>query len=425
MTTRSAPYPPIRWLFAAAGTVLQLCLGTVYAWSFFQKPLMAAGNWSNAQVAAAFSIAIAALGLAAAWGGVQLPRFGPRRLATTGGALFGAGYLLAALALRLHSLPLLYLGYGVIGGIGLGLGYVTPVATAARWFPDRKGFVTGMVVMGFGFGALLMSKLVAPALLRVTEDDLVRVFLFIGILLGALALAMGAILRNPPEAAAATGGAAVSHAGPAIRSGRFLMMWLIFFCNIFAGISIISFQSPLFQDLWQRTQAGLGAERLAAYGATLIAISSLSNGAGRFLWGALSDRLGRIQAFRIMLATQVLAFVGLALTGNPWIFAVLVCYVLLCYGGGFGTMPSFVLDVFGASRMATVYGAVLTAWSAAGVLGPLLVAGLKDHFPQDQAAVLAFGISAGTLAIGCLISLRLDNRPFEATPEPLSAESRH
>jgi len=146
------------------GAWLQLFLGTVYAWSYFQKPLMEGYGWSNAEVVRAFSLAICCLGLAAAWGGAKLPRFGPRKLIVSGGILFGAGYFLSAAALYCRSLPLLNFGYGVVGGTGLGLGYVTPVATVAKWFPDRKGLATGMVIMGFGFGALLMSKIVAPML---------------------------------------------------------------------------------------------------------------------------------------------------------------------------------------------------------------------------------------------------------------------
>ena len=171
---------PNRWIVALAGAWLQLFLGTVYAWSYFQNPISEAYGWTNTEVAGAFSLAICFLGLAAAWGGTKLPRYGPRRLAAIGGVLFGAGYLVAAAALRWRSLPLLYLGYGVVGGAGLGLGYVTPVATVAKWFPDKKGLATGLVIMGFGFGALLMSKLVAPALCQWSGNDLAVVFTCLG-----------------------------------------------------------------------------------------------------------------------------------------------------------------------------------------------------------------------------------------------------
>ena len=166
-----------RWLIAIMGTVLQLSLGTVYTWSFFQKPIMAAYGWNNVQVMWIFSIAICFLGLSAAVGGMILPKYGPKKLATTGALLYGIGYLISAYAMTISNLPLFYIGFGVIGGIGLGLGYVTPVATASKWFPDKKGFITGMVVMGFGLGALLMSKVIAPILMNITDGNIVKVFL--------------------------------------------------------------------------------------------------------------------------------------------------------------------------------------------------------------------------------------------------------
>jgi OFA family oxalate/formate antiporter-like MFS transporter len=189
-------------------------------------------------------------------------------------------------------------------------------------------------------------------------------------------------------------------------------MWLIFFCNIVAGISIVGFQSPLLQDLWKRVNPELPAAVLAGYGATLIGVSSLFNGVGRFFWGGLSDRLGRLPAFRLMLGTQLAVFALLALTATPWVFGALVCYVLLCYGGGFGTMPSFVLDVFGARLMPAVYGAILTAWSAGGLAGPQIVAYLKDH-AGDRAAPYSFAAGAAFLAGGFVLSwfLREPARP--------------
>ena len=411
---------PSRWLIAIMGTLLQLCLGTVYAWSYFQKPLVDTYGWSNTQVAWAFSIAICSLGLAAAFGGLRLPRSGPRKLAVAGGLLFGLGYLLAALALHWKSLVLLYLGYGVIGGCGLGLGYVTPVATAAKWFPDKKGLVTGMVIMGFGFGALLMSKVIAPLLMGFCHGNLVHVFALTGAVFLVLPAACGAWLRNPPPgyapegtpvAAPAPGAGVPLDTGTSghLASGQFLMMWLVFFCNILAGISIIGFQSPLFQDLWKRINPSLSGATLAAYGATLIAASSLFNGLGRLFWGGLSDRIGRALTFRIMLASQAFAFVVLMLAGNPWVFGAAICYVLLCYGGGFGTMPSFVLDIFGPRQMAVIYGTILTAWSAAGIAGPQLVAVLKDRYGAE-ASVYAFAVGTVILAIGFVLSMRLSEK---------------
>ncbi len=433
---------PNRWLVAVMGTLLQLALGTVYAWSFFQQPVMAAGGWSNVQAAWAFSLAIFFLGLAAAWGGVNLPRFGPRKLAMAGGALFGLGYLLAAYALYVKSLPLLYIGYGVIGGMGLGLGYVTPVATAARWFPDKKGLITGMVVMGFGFGALIMAKALAPLLMSVTGGSLVAVFFYIGVTMLVVTLPAGYCLVNPPAgykpagyrppSAAATAVASQDAvtARQSILSGKFLMMWTVFFFNIVAGIMFISFQSPLLQDLLKKAidPAAVSDPQvvagLAASGATLIAVSSIFNGLGRFFWGGLSDKIGRAQTFRLILGSQCAVFAALLFVNNPLVFSVLVCYVLLCYGGGFGSMPSFVLDVFGPKLMPVVYGAILTAWGCAGIVGPQIVALLKDNF-AGQAAQYTFICGGVLLLIGLLITLALNNERFvpgktdwkEASPE--------
>ncbi len=401
-----------RWWIAVSGTCLQVCLGSVYAWSYFQIPLMTRYQWSNTQVSWVFSLAICFLGLAAAWGGMNLGKYGPRRLAILGGLLFGGGTLIAALALHLESLVLLYLGYGMVGGMGLGLGYVTPVATVAKWFPDKKGFVTGMVVMGFGLGAMVMSKVLAPLLMAITGGNLVYVFSLLGLFFLVVATGCGAMLSNPPSLSTASpdGCEAVTVRG-VLLSRRFLVMWSVFFCNIVAGIAVIGFQSPMLQDLLKKGNPVLSAASLVSAGATLIAVSSLFNGMGRFLWGGLSDRIGRIRVFRLMLATQGLAFLVLSKVETPWLFAVLVCYVLLCYGGGFGAMPAFVLDVFGVKRMPVVYGSILTAWSAAGIVGPQIVAWLKDHYAQ-QAGLMSFLMGAGFLLLGLALSWTLTDDPF-------------
>ncbi len=357
---------PNRWRIAFFGTMLQVCLGTVYAWSFFQKPLVNTYGWTNSQAAWAFSTAICFLGLSAAWGGMNLPKYGPRKLAMAGGVLFGVGYLIASTALNMNSLILLYIGYGIIGGCGLGLGYVTPVATAAKWFPDKKGFVTGMVVMGFGFGALVMSKVIAPILMDMFNNNLVQVFFWIGIVMLFLTLPAGYNLVNPPEgfvpkgytppepsAAQKAGNTTEGTAKQCILSGKFFMMWMVLTCNVSAGIMFIGFQSPMLQALLRDSYAAKFADpaaltaALAAAGATLIAVSSIFNGVGRFFWGGLSDKVGRTNAFRMLVGSQIAIFIALVYIKSPWIFGALVCYVLLCYGGGFGAMPSFVLDVFG------------------------------------------------------------------------------
>lgn len=409
-----------RWWMALMGTALQMCIGTVYAWSYFQNPLAQTYGWNNTQVAWVFSTTILFLSLGAAVGGTKLPVYGPRKLAVLGSVLFGSGYLLGALALYVESLPLLYLGYGVVGGTGIGLAYVPPVATVAKWFPDKKGLATGMVIMGFGLGAMVMSKLIAPMLLQAADHHFPTVFAVLGVMFLVLATPLAWGLQDPPSGSSQGGGYG-SGAGvvqyPSTRalltSGRFAWMWLVMFCNTVAGIMFIGFQSPMVQELWRRQDASLTVEQLASYGATLIAFSALFNGVGRFAWGSLSDKLGRVTVFRIMLLSQFAAFVGLGFVTSPWVFGVLVCYILLCYGGGFGTLPAFVSDTFGAKMMAVAYGALLTTWGSAGIVGPQLVAWLRDNYPQN-ASTYAFYVGAAFLLAGFLVSLGLRN---PATPK--------
>ncbi|WP_119271282.1 L-lactate MFS transporter [Taklimakanibacter deserti] len=421
---------PNRWLIATACTVLQLCLGTVYAWSYFQPLLVEQFRWTNTDTSWAFSLNICCLGLSAAWGGMNLARLGPRKLAVAGGILFAAGYAIAALALALESLPLFYLGYGGVSGVGIGLGYVTPMATIIKWFPDRKGQLTGIAAMGFGLGAFVLSVVLAPILMHMLSGNLTLVFAGLGAILGSVAIGSATMLKNPPEGyvplgfvpsvqRASQGESPYARAeeeadlpiSEYLLAGQYAIMWFIFFLNITAGISIISFLSPLYQDIWKLDNPTLERSVLAGYGASLIAISSLFNGLGRIAWGALSERLGRINTFRVLFATQLVVFGLLMTEHNPYIFAILVCYVLSCFGGGFAIMPSMVTDVYGTKRMARLYGIILTAWSAAGVVGPLVVASLKDSYP-DRAIIYAFLLNILVLGVAFTFSFLVNDERF-------------
>jgi OFA family oxalate/formate antiporter-like MFS transporter len=401
-----------RSIMALFCTVLQVCFGTVYAWSFFQTILVRQLGWSFTETAWAFSLTILSLGTSAAWAGALLPRVGPRRLAVTGSVMFSGGYMLASLALKWDMLALFYVGYGVIGGAGIGMGYVTPVATVAKWFPDKKGLATGIVVMGFGVGALLLSKGLAPLLIVRMEGDLSLVFLGLGVIFACVLIPCSLVLSNPPVAVGAVAeqprNDESDSAAPYLRSSEFVLMWTVFFCNIAAGISIISFQSELLQEVWGLANPTVEPATLAEYGATLIAVSSLCNGVGRLFWGLLSDRLGRVRVFRILLASQMVVFGILMTERNPYVFSALVCYVLLCFGGGFATMPSFVLDVFGPQKMSTIYGTILTAWAAAGICGPLYVGYLKDEYPE-RAFIYCFLIGILMLGLGYVFSYLLSD----------------
>ncbi len=420
-----------RVFIALVCTALQLCFGTVYAWSFFQTILVRQVGWTFRETAWAFSITIFSLGVSAAWAGQVLPRFGPRKLALIGSLMFSGGYVFGAIALRLDMLPLFFIGYGVIGGAGIGLGYVTPVATVAKWFPDRKGLVTGIVVMGFGVGAFLLSKGLAPLLVVSTGEDLAQVFLWLGVIFACVLVPCSLVLTDPPVPSdlvkAVSGSPAVLSeeadvpARTFLGSQQFVFMWIVFFFNIAAGITVISFQSELLQEVWGLSDPTIEPAVLAEYGATLIAISSLCNGVGRLFWGLLSDRFGRVRVFRVLLASQMVVFGILMTEDNPWVFSVLVCYVLLCFGGGFATMPPFVLDVFGSKRMSSIYGAVLTAWAAAGIVGPTYLGYLKDVYP-DRAVMYCFLVGILMLGGGYLFSylltddrMRIGRPTLEAT----------
>ena len=420
-----------RVLAVTVCTVLQLCFGTVYAWSFFQTLLVRQSGWTFTETAWAFSVAIFSLGVSAAWAGQVLPRVGPRKLALAGSTLFCVGYLIAGVALQVDSVPLFCLGYGVIGGIGIGMGYVTPVATVAKWFPEKKGLATGIVVMGFGVGALLLSKGLAPVLVVRTAGDLPLVFFGLGAIFALILIPASLLMSNPPAPAASVSGRGSPAAMPEetesvaayLKTGQFLLLWIVFFFNIAAGISIISFQSELLQEVWRLSDPSLEPAVLAGYGATLIAVSSVFNGVGRLFWGLLSDRIGRVNVFRILLSTQMVVFGVLMTETNPWVFSVLVCYVLLCFGGGFATMPPFILDMFGTRRMSAIYGAVLTAWAAAGIAGPLYVGYLKDVYP-DRAVMYCFLIGILMLGGGYLFSYLLNDERIRLTKPTMETTLR-
>ena len=405
-----------KWLIAIMGTLTQLSLGTVYAWSFFQTPITELVGWSNTQVAWAFSLSIFMLGVMAAWGGAKIDKYGPRKLAVIGGVMYALGYIISAYALSSGTLWLLYLAFGILGGSGLGLAYVTPVATVSKWFTKNQGLATGMVVMGFGLGALVMSKLLAPLFLQLSTGNLSTTFLYIGLTLIVVLPFSAYFMQFPPsdkkDVQAKIDELAVSSRSTSAKlifSKPFIIIWLMFMINVVAGMIFISFQSPLLQDI---LKMGIPASDLTdttviatlnAAGATLIAVSSIFNGLGRFFWGAVSDKIGRITTFRLLLALQAIIFVALIFVSHPLLFSIFVCIVLLCYGGGFGVIPSLINDSYGAKLMPILYGVVLTAWGVGGIVGPQIVAFMKDNY-SDDAGLYAFVIGSIILVFGLILS---------------------
>jgi MFS family permease len=392
-----------RWVIALAGTVAMICLGTVYSWSLFTQPLIAAFRWSNTETTWNFALAIFFLGVGAIIGGRWQDRRGPRPVAITGVVLWGVSNILAGLGVRSLGAPWMYLTYGIAGGIGLGLGYVTPVAAVAKWFPERRGFGTGMVVMGFGLGAFIYNNVlkVIPAFRAVASeggrvlaaraagdqaavlssgsvDALTSTFIWSGIVFAVLGGLCASLVRNPPtpQAVAASSAAVSTPASEdwppslAMRTPQFWALWAMLFLNVTAGILFISNAVPIMRELTGVSPAAA----LAIYG-----FIALFNGLGRFFWGAVSDRIGRNWAYLLIYGTQVVIFFVVGGIHSIGVVTVLFAIVLLDYGGGFGTMPSFTADYFGTKSMGVNYGWILTAWGVGGIVGPIFVAVVKDR----------------------------------------------
>ena len=388
-----------RWVVAAAGTALMSVLGSVYAFSLFTQPLVAAFGWSRTTATTPFALSILFLGAGALLGGRWQDRYGPRPVALAGALLWGAGNLLAGLGTSSLGAWWMCLTYGAVGGFGIGLGYVTPVATVAKWFPDRRGLGTGLVVMGFGLGAFVYGRVLesVPAFSEAARlaaevvrsgggarlpagavDAVMATFALSGLLFALLGGACAALVRSPAPAdrpAAAAAGASADPApadwtpARALRTPQFWSLWAMLFLNVAAGILFISSAVPILIEL---TAASPG-EAAGAYGAVAVA-----NGLGRLFWGAVSDRIGRNLAFLLVYGTQVAVFSVVGGVSSLALASVLFAIVLLGYGGGFGTMPSFAADYFGTRHLGAVYGLLLTAWAAAGLVGPFFAARVKD-----------------------------------------------
>lgn len=400
-----------RWLIAIAGVVMQIALGAVYAWSVFRDPLVNAFGWSIAQVTTTFSITIFTLGVAAFLGGLWLTRAGPRVVGVAGGVFYGLGVFLASFSA--NNLAWLYLTYGLIGGIGIGLGYIVPVATLVKWFPDRRGFITGVAVAGFGAGALLTAPL-ASALIQ--SFGVLQTFAVLGIVYLVLVIGGALFMQNPPAGyrppnwnPSATAQRATHDftLREALSSWQWYALWALLFLNVTAGISLVSQAAPMAREI-----AGVDVATAAAFAGFL----GIPNGLGRFLWAWLSDAIGRRWVFLIMFLLQAVMFFTMPFTSAFFAFAALATIVLLCYGGGFGTMPAFATDYYGPGNVGSIYGLMLTAWGTAGVLGPLLIASLRE---QTGAYAGALYIIAVLMLISAGVPFVV--RPPTARPDPAAA----
>jgi OFA family oxalate/formate antiporter-like MFS transporter len=341
-----------RWVIAIAGVFLQIALGAVYAWSVFRVPLAKQFGWSISEVTLTFTISIFVLGFAAFFGGLWLNRKGPRVVALTGGALYGLGVFLASFS---HRLSWLYLTYGVIGGIGLGLGYIVPVAVLVKWFPDRRGLITGIAVGGFGAGALIT----APVATRLIQSvGVLSTFAYLGIAYLIVTVLTGLFMQNPPDGWKPQGwtptATQTSHRArrdytlsEALKTWQWWALWLLLFLNTCAGISIISQEAPLFQELTGVT---------AVVAASMVGLASIGNAVGRVFWAWISDSITRRATFFVMFVGQVLLFWFLPNIATASLMMIATFVVLMCYGGGFGTMPAFAADYFGPKNVGPIYG---------------------------------------------------------------------
>jgi MFS transporter, OFA family, oxalate/formate antiporter len=387
---------PNRWIIAATGVLMQIAFGAVYAWSVFRIPLSQARGWTIAEVTAAFEIAIFVVGLAAFAGGLWMKWAGPRVVGIAAAVLYGLGTMLAGTA---HDLTTLYLTYGLIGGAGLGLGYIVPIATLVRWFPDKRGMITGLAVAGFGAGALVTAPAANSLIASVGVG---RTFEVLGLAYLVVVLACALVMRNPPEGYAPPGyrvaspqsGRAASQdltLRQALGTWQWYALWLTLFLNTTAGIAIISQASPMAQEI-----SGVPA----ATAAGMVGIISIANGSGRFLWAWFSDAVGRRTVFLIMFLLQSVVFLLLSQVHQFALLSLLAFLILLCYGGGFGTMPAFATDYFGAGQIGSIYGLMLTAWGCAAVFGPSLVAGIRQATGHYQGAMrwLALAMLVSSIA---------------------------
>ncbi len=388
-----------RWLIAAAGVIMQVALGAVYAWSVFQKPLVEHYGASSSTVKLAFSITILSLGFAAFAGGIWMGSVGPRIVALTAGVLYGAGVFLASFADA--SLTILYLTYGLIGGIGIGLGYIVPIATLIKWFPDKRGFITGVAVAGFGAGALATAPL---AKVLVGNVGIFSTFAILGIIYLVMVVGAALFMRNPPEGWKPEGWEPDTgersdrsgidfELGGAMGTWQWYALWALLFLNVTAGISIISEADPMAQAL-------AGASPIVAAG--LVSIISIANGVGRFLWAWFSDAIGRKWVFLIMFLLQAVLLFLIPVIGTTFfLLAILAFIIVSCYGGGFGTMPAFAADYFGSKNVGKIYGLMLTAWGFGGVLGPLLISYVLD---TTESYTVALYILAGIMLASTIVA---------------------
>ena len=422
-----------RWLIPPAALAVHLCIGQAYATSVYKTALVEHFDASLTQIGVIFSIAIVMLGLSAAIMGTWVDTQGPRKAMFVAALFWSGGFLVGSLGIFNNQLWLVYLGYGVIGGIGLGIGYISPVSTLIKWFPDRPGLATGMAIMGFGGGALIASP-VSTALLGfydpnsgaaewVASGDAVgKLFLTLGVLylvymmFGAFTIKVPAPGWKPagfdPSTIKVKALVTNNHvsAKNAIRTRQFWLVWIVLFCNVTAGIGILEQAAPMIQDFFRQ---GDGTSLVtAAVASGFVGLLSIANMGGRFAWSATSDKTGRKNIYMMYLGAGTVLYLLLALFGgsSTALYVVLAFVIISFYGGGFATVPAYLRDLFGTFQVGAIHGRLLTAWSAAGIAGPLIVNAFLDAqgTPGELTAAAyqpALLTMVGLLVIGFIANL--------------------
>lgn len=417
-----------RWMIPPAALAVHLCIGQAYAFSVFNNPMTkllgitqpAAGDWDLPTLGWIFSIAIVFLGLSAAFAGKWLEEVGPRKAMFVAACCFGGGFLVAAAGIALHQIWLVYLGYGVLGGIGLGIGYVSPVSTLIKWFPDKRGMATGMAIMGFGGGAFiaspmsvaLMKHFQTPTSVGVTQTFIVMgVLYFISMMIGAMAIRIPAADWKPAGwTPPVTQNAMITrnhvHIDQAIKTPQFWLLWWALCLNVTAGIGVLGQASVMIQESFK------GAITPAA-AAGFVGVLSLANMLGRFFWSSVSDYVGRKNTYFIFFVLgAVLYFLvpGMGASGNVALFVLFYAIIISMYGGGFSTVPAYLADLFGTRYVGGIHGRLLTAWAAAGVFGPVLVNYIRQYqvdqgVPPAQAYTVTMYLMAALLIVGFICNL--------------------
>ncbi|HEQ9988126.1 TPA: OFA family MFS transporter [Streptococcus pyogenes] len=391
-----------RYIIATAGILLHLMLGSTYAWSVYRNPILQETGWDQAPVAFAFSLAIFCLGLSAAFMGNLVEQYGPRLTGTVSAILYASGNMLTGLAIDRKEIWLLYIGYGVIGGLGLGAGYITPISTIIKWFPDKRGMATGFAIMGFGFASLLTSPI---AQWLIETEGLVATFYLLGLIYLIVMLFASQLIIKPTAAEIAildkkrlqNNSYLIEGmtAKEALKTKSFYCLWVILFINITCGLGLISVVAPMAQDL-----TGMSPEMSAI----VVGAMGIFNGFGRLVWASLSDYIGRRVTVILLFLVSIIMTISLIFAHSSLIFMISIATLMTCYGAGFSLIPPYLSDLFGAEELATLHGYILTAWAIAALTGPML---LSITIEWTHNYLLTLCVFIVLYILGLMVALRL------------------